>query len=210
MRKFISALLLALSMALAGLVITTPAEAQFDPQLTAQMTVGLNGAVHSNLPAKVQVTQPYNGILFGGGNPCFDNDIGTTWPIMTAAAYFEAGGLVISESGECTSYPSHMIARFSVYNAVDQSCGKVTGPLISDGLGGYYWNGNVQVQMNAYYTQCYDTQQNKNNRVSQMIGYALGLAIYFHPSEVCIMNRTFENTYNFAGVCDRNRIAAKY
>ena len=156
---------------------------------------------------------PYNGITFSG-IPCFDNNIGTTWNIMGAAYYFEAGGLTIADGAQqagCDFWSPNNVVRFSVYSASDQQCIRVTSSsLLADPDGGYWWNANVHVQMNIHYPQCQDTLQNRNNRISQAIGYALGLLIYWNPSEPSIMCRYNEEIYNFAGTLDRARIDAIY
>ena len=97
--------------------------------------------------------------------------------------------------------------NYQAYGINDGSCARVTFPPV---VGGYY-NGPVLLEMNASPNRpanCTDTLQHRNNNISTVIGFALGLDQFSSSTNLTssIMNTYFSGSYNYPGVDDRNAL----
>lgn len=203
MKNRIATILVALAVLFGLGAVTAPAQAD---------------VAAATAPASVQSAQagtPWTGYRFNSRYLCVQNNIGSTWDIVSATNAFESGYVtVVAEnrgpSSQCnTTYLNEQIVALGTYSAADGQCWDVS----FSSLNGRYTN-VVVIGMNLHSTvaNCRDTLQHRNNSVSTALGTAFGLAEFYSATSFpsSIMNTKFANTYNFAGTDDRNSLYALY
>ncbi|MGW6282005.1 hypothetical protein [Kribbella sp. NPDC055071] len=203
----------ALPLATANGATAEPARPTHRVEISGSISGGITTRIDGVVASANKVDAYYNGFKFDSKQLCQDNNIGTTWPIEAAGNGFESGSvnpvLVYAPPGSncvASQWPDWRVIRYSVYNAADGACFKVSGDAY-DGAP-RLWAGNINVQMNNSYSSCKATVQYRANRVSQATGVVLGLSQYNGPASdnASIMNNYYAHTYSYAGSTDRTNL----
>lgn len=150
---------------------------------------------------------------------CLQNNIGATWAIATASSWFESGlnTVVLENHGptgaKCGDYYSSpdILAFGTVNDPVAANCAQLE--IHTDIYGHYSQAVIIGMNVSSASAACRNTLQHRNNVVSGAMGYAFG-EDYFYSStsygSASIMNNYYDNSYNYAGVDDRNTLYYVY